>query len=114
MSPTSTNGAHSIARSSVSWSPVLRPPPGDGRSMTLLPTDDGVGSARPTRTPCFNPVARRPAPGPERIRVVEVLATGGNGGAQEHLWSLVTGLDPARFDVCVVSLSGGSTVRRLQ
>src|SRR5262249_1447809 len=74
----------------------------------------GIASSRPSRTPCFNPVARRPAPGPERIRVVEVLATGGNGGAQEHLWSLVNGLDPARFDVCVVSLSGGSTVRRVQ
>jgi glycosyltransferase involved in cell wall biosynthesis len=82
--------------------------------MTPTTPDQGLASSRASRTPCFNPVTRRPAPGPERIRVVELLATGGNGGAQEHLWSLVTGLDPARFDVCVVSLSGGSTVRRFQ
>ena len=49
-----------------------------------------------------------------RIRVVEVLATGTNGGAQEHLFSLVTRLDPARYDVSVVSLSAGSAVRKLQ
>ena len=30
---------------------------------------------------------------PRRIRVVEVLATGTNGGAQEHLYSLVTRMD---------------------
>jgi glycosyltransferase involved in cell wall biosynthesis len=53
-------------------------------------------------------------PPPQRIRVVEILATGTNGGAQESLFSLVTGLDPSRYDVCVVSLSPGSTVKRLQ
>ncbi len=49
-----------------------------------------------------------------RIRVVEVLATGTNGGAQEHLMSLVSRLDPSRYDVSVVSLSAGSAVRKLQ
>ena len=34
----------------------------------------------------------------DRIRVVEVLATGSNGGAQEHLYSLVTRLDRSRFE----------------
>jgi glycosyltransferase involved in cell wall biosynthesis len=46
--------------------------------------------------------------------VVEVLATGSNGGAQEHLYSLVTRIDAARFDVSVVALSAGSAVRKLQ
>ena len=49
-----------------------------------------------------------------RIRVVEVLATGTNGGAQEHLLSLVTRIDPSRYDVSVVALSGGGAVRKLQ
>ena len=53
-------------------------------------------------------------PGGERIRVVEVLATGSNGGAQEHLYSLVTRIDRTRFETSVVSLSSGSAVRKLQ
>ena len=65
--------------------------------------------------PCLTPLdapERSPAVG--AIRVVEVLATGTNGGAQEHLFSLVTRLDPARYDVSVVALSAGSAVRKLQ
>ena len=54
------------------------------------------------------------SPGGRRIRVVEVLATGTNGGAQEHLYCLVTRIDPARYDVSVVALSAGSAVRKLQ
>lgn len=53
-------------------------------------------------------------PAADRIRVVQVLATGSNGGAQEHLYSLATRIDPARFDLSVVSLSNGSAVRKLQ
>jgi glycosyltransferase involved in cell wall biosynthesis len=53
-------------------------------------------------------------PTPERVRVVEILATGSNGGAQEHLFSLMTRLDPARYDASVVALSGGSAVRKLE
>jgi len=63
--------------------------------------------------PCFEPVAR-PALAGGRIRVLEVLATGTNGGAQEHLYSLVTRIDRDRYDVSVVSLSAGSAVRKLQ
>jgi glycosyltransferase involved in cell wall biosynthesis len=48
-----------------------------------------------------------------RIRVVEVLATGSNGGAQEHLYSLLTRLDRDRYDASVVALSNGSAVRKL-
>ena len=49
-----------------------------------------------------------------RVRVVELLATGSNGGAQEHLYSLVTRIDQARYDVSVVALSAGSAVRKLE
>jgi glycosyltransferase involved in cell wall biosynthesis len=61
---------------------------------------------------CLEPLPRPRVPG-GRIRVVEVLATGTNGGAQEHLYSLVTRIDAARYDVSVVSLSAGSAVRKL-
>ena len=63
--------------------------------------------------PCLEPDERGPLPG-GRVRVVEVMATGTNGGAQEHVFSLATRLNPARYDVRVISLSHGSSVRRLQ
>jgi glycosyltransferase involved in cell wall biosynthesis len=55
-----------------------------------------------------------PVPGPERVRVVQVLATGTNGGAQEHVYNLVSRLDHDFYDVSIVSLSNGSAVRKLQ
>jgi glycosyltransferase involved in cell wall biosynthesis len=64
--------------------------------------------------PCLETVPRPTLAANRRIRVVEVLATGSNGGAQEHLHSLVTRLDESRYDVTVVALSGGSAVRKLQ
>ena len=64
--------------------------------------------------PCLKPVARPPLPGRGRIRVVELLATGTNGGAQEHVFSLMSRLDTDRYDATVVSLSAGSAVRKLQ
>ena len=66
------------------------------------------------RDPCLSTVNRLAPPAADRIRVVEVLATGSNGGAQEHLYSLLTRIDASRFDVSVVSLSNGSAVRKLQ
>ena len=63
--------------------------------------------------PCLE-VVERPALTGDRIRVVEVLATGSNGGAQEHLFALTTRIDPSRYDVSVVAFSGGSAVRKLQ
>jgi glycosyltransferase involved in cell wall biosynthesis len=50
----------------------------------------------------------------DRVRVVEVLATGTTGGAQEHLFGLVTRMDASRFDVSIVALSPGSAVRKLE
>jgi len=58
-------------------------------------------------------VVRQPLEG-GRVRVVEVMATGTNGGAQEHVYSLVSRMDRDRYDVRVVSLSHGSSVRRLE
>ncbi len=63
--------------------------------------------------PCLETLPR-PVPAGGRIRVVEVLATGTNGGAQEHLHQLVSRIDPKRYDVSVVALSAGSAVRKLQ
>jgi glycosyltransferase involved in cell wall biosynthesis len=64
--------------------------------------------------PCLTPVDRLARPKRHRIRVVEILATGTSGGAQEHVYSLMTRLDLARFDASVVSLSSGSAVRKLE
>jgi glycosyltransferase involved in cell wall biosynthesis len=68
-----------------------------------------------TVDPCFQPVVRLPLPSSHRkIRVVELLATGTSGGAQEHLYNLVTRIDRERYDVSVLALSGGPGVRRLE
>ncbi|CAN5639486.1 glycosyltransferase family 4 protein [soil metagenome] len=64
--------------------------------------------------PCLEVVERPSLAGGRRIRVVQILATGTNGGAQEHLYSLVTRMDLERYDVSIVSLSPGSAVRKLQ
>jgi glycosyltransferase involved in cell wall biosynthesis len=64
--------------------------------------------------PCLTPIDRRRTAGRGRIRVVEVLATGTNGGAQEHVFGLMSRLDPSRFDASIVSLSAGSAVRKLE
>ena len=64
--------------------------------------------------PCVEPVDRAPIPGGAPVRIVEVLATGTNGGAQEHVYSLLSRLDRSRYDASVVSLSGGSAIRRIQ
>lgn len=49
-----------------------------------------------------------------RPRVLQLLATGGNGGAQESYTGLLLRLDRARYDVRAVSLSAGSAVQRLR
>ena len=63
---------------------------------------------------CWEPPRRLPDVDRSRTRVVEILATGTNGGAQEHLYNLLTRMDPGRFDVSVVALSDGSAVRKLR
>ncbi|HEX5828692.1 MAG TPA: glycosyltransferase [Candidatus Limnocylindrales bacterium] len=71
-------------------------------------------SAEPGWDPCLTPVRRKAVRGRERIRVVQVMATGTNGGAQEHVYNLVTRMDPARYEVSIVSLSPGSGARKLE
>ena len=68
----------------------------------------------PPVRPRLSSVERRAPPGGDRVRIVEVLATGTNGGAQEHLYSLLTRIDRSRYEVSVVALSTGSGVRKLQ
>ena len=71
-------------------------------------------SAPPSWDPCLAPVEHFPMPGPKRVRVVEILATGTNGGAQEHVYGLMSRLDTKHYEASVVSLSAGSAVRKLQ
>ena len=66
------------------------------------------------RNPCLETVPRPVPTGHRRIRVVQVLATGTNGGAQEHLFGLVSRMDKSRYDVSIVALSPGSAVRKLE
>lgn len=63
--------------------------------------------------PCLEPLDS-PAVAGGRVRVVEVLATGTSGGAQEHLFALLSRLDRSRYDASVIALSGGSAVRKMQ
>ncbi|HLA16287.1 MAG TPA: glycosyltransferase [Candidatus Limnocylindrales bacterium] len=63
--------------------------------------------------PCLDPPVHLVLPGPPRVRVVEVMATGTSGGAQEHLYNLLSRIDRTRYEVSVVSLSAGVAVRRL-
>jgi glycosyltransferase involved in cell wall biosynthesis len=72
-----------------------------------------MGAPRPW-DPCLTPVDRLPIPGRSRIRVVELLATGTSGGAQEHVFSLMSRLDRSRYEASVVSLAAGSAVRKLE
>ena len=71
-------------------------------------------AAPPAWDPCLAPVEHFPLPGPKRVRVVEILATGTSGGAQEHLFGLMSRLDTAHYEASVVALSAGSAVRKLQ
>ena len=70
---------------------------------TLFVADSETSSIREV-----SGVDRRP--GRPQVRVVEVLATATNGGAQEHLYTLLSRLDRSRFEPSVVSLSPGSAM----
>ena len=64
--------------------------------------------------PCVDLPARPPVPGGRPLRVVEVIATGTNGGAQEHVYSLLSRMDRTRYEPSVVSLSPGIAVRAIR
>jgi glycosyltransferase involved in cell wall biosynthesis len=63
--------------------------------------------------PCVKPKDRPPVPGGRAVRIVELLATGTNGGAQEHVYSLLSRLDRERYEPVVISLSSGSAERKI-
>ena len=71
-------------------------------------------STAPAWDPCQAPMPRVRVPGGRPVRIVEVLATGTTGGAQEHLFNIVSRLDRTRYEASVVSLSDGSAVRKLR
>jgi glycosyltransferase involved in cell wall biosynthesis len=52
--------------------------------------------------------------GHPRPRVLQLLATGGTGGAQESYTGLLLRLDRARYEVRALSLSRGTVVQRLR
>jgi glycosyltransferase involved in cell wall biosynthesis len=52
--------------------------------------------------------------GHERPRLLQLLATGGNGGAQESYTGLLLRLDRAKYEVRALSLSAGSAVQRIR
>jgi glycosyltransferase involved in cell wall biosynthesis len=52
--------------------------------------------------------------GHPRPRVLQLLATGGSGGAQESYTGLLLRLDRARYEVRALSLSAGSAVQRVR
>ncbi len=52
--------------------------------------------------------------GHSRPRILQLLATGGNGGAQESYTGLMLRLDRSRYEIRALSLSAGSAVQRLR
>ena len=64
--------------------------------------------------PCGGRTPIGPLPDGTRLRVVELLATGTNGGAQESVVNTMARLDSSRHEAIVISLSHGSTVARLR
>jgi glycosyltransferase involved in cell wall biosynthesis len=64
--------------------------------------------------PCLESIPHPPLPAGRPIHVAELLATGTNGGAQEHVYSLLARIDRDRYRVQVISLSDGSQARRIQ
>ncbi len=71
-------------------------------------------TAPPATDPCLDQPVRAPLRGGRRIGVVQLVATGSNGGAQEHVRSLLERLDRSRYDLSVITLSDGAAVRRFR
>jgi L-malate glycosyltransferase len=79
-------------------------------SDAVLPDHEGaIAGAAYTRHRRIHRSRSHPRP-----RLLQLLATGGNGGAQESYTGLLLGLDRTRYDVRALSLSEGSAVHRLR
>src|SRR5919106_5363464 len=68
-----------------------------------------IGGAAYSRNRRIHRSARHPRP-----RLLQLLATGGTGGAQESYTGLLLRLDRSRYEVRALSLSCGSAVNRLR
>jgi glycosyltransferase involved in cell wall biosynthesis len=81
-----------------------------GASATRAPDHEGaIAGAAYTRHRRIHRSSSHPRP-----RVLQLLATGGNGGAQESYTGLLLRLDRAKYDVRALSLSAGSAVQRVR
>lgn len=75
-----------------------------------LPEHEGaIGGAAYTRHRRIHRSRSHPRP-----RILQLLATGGNGGAQESYTGLLLRLDRSKYEVRALSLSEGSAVQRLR
>ena len=78
--------------------------------MTVQPDHEGaIAGAAYTRHRRVHRSRSHPRP-----RLLQLLATGGSGGAQESYSGLLLGLDRSRYEVSALSLSAGSAVLRLR
>ena len=77
--------------------------------MTQPDHESAIAGAAYTRHRRIHRSSSHPRP-----RVLQLLATGGNGGAQESYTGLLLGLDRSRYEVRALSLSAGSAVQRLR
>ena len=70
--------------------------------------------ARRRWDPCLDAVRRRGArPAASASGSSRSSRPGTNGGAQEHVFDLLSRLDASRYEASVVALSAGSAVRKL-
>ena len=82
----------------------------DGPRAASAPEHEGaIAGAAYTRHRRIHRSRSHPRP-----RILQLLATGGNGGAQESYTGLLLRLDRSRYDVRALSLSAGSAVQRLR
>ena len=105
---------------------MLAPSSPRATALTNRATAPSIGAVTPTRQPAPDhegAVASAPYRRNRRVhrsrshprpRVLQLLATGGNGGAQESYSGLLLRLDRSRYEVRALSLSRGSAVQRLR
>ncbi len=88
---------------------MQRVTPDRPRSGSAPDHEGAISSAAYTRHRRIHRSVSHPRP-----RLLQLLATGGNGGAQESYTGLMLRLDRSRYDVRALSLSAGSAVQRLR
>ena len=86
-----------------------RPRAGSARRQRAPDHEGAIAGASYTRHRRIHRSRSHPRP-----RLLQLLATGGNGGAQESYSGLLLRLDRAKYDVRALSLSEGSAVHRLR